>query len=89
MITSTRHAIERYNERVHPGLTHREAMFKLNDELEKAVMTTEEPWPGCTRRETTLWAVVDDGRVALPINQDRYGRKFAVTCVVQGEREGP
>ena len=93
MITTTRHAIERYNERVCPTRQHRDAMRMLDDALLDAVVTTKEPWLGCevSRGDrppgSTTWAVIHDGEVALPLEKDKSGRVFAVTCLARCDDE--
>lgn len=83
-ITTTKHAIERYRERVRPELSHSEARAALDRTIDGLEPESCEPWPGCTHRENDMWLRVHDGDVALPVEYDRSGRAFAVTCLIKG-----
>lgn len=75
----TRHAVERYIERVKPMLDYEQALDELARLLKMADWGAPAPTWAQTRRDATGWVVIADS-IAFPVVTNRL-----MTCLTRGE----
>jgi hypothetical protein len=82
-VTLSKHAIERYVERVKPALSFEQATVELHRLLEVCPIVDEPPvWVIWQGEPPVGWALVSDG-ICVPLSRHHSGQWMAITLTVR------
>lgn len=82
----SRHAVERYRERIRPSLECEAVKAELSRLLATALVTRERPaWLTEDEHGTAAYLLLADGEICLPLMRRAAGELYSTTCLFRGQ----